>query len=177
MFRNNSFIDVSDDIIFFDERKQRYIYMKEANDLHQNEFRRAHFTSQRPDYTPHEQAEFKADFRIAQRFLRHIQYAQKLELRRLQRIMPSMHFFYNFPLIDDYMQLNSIQSPRSYRLWTWDDSSKMVNFLRNHREKAAKYGLDLTYPLPKFTTKEDLQRREDALTEFFVHQMRKAPVA
>ena len=53
----------------------------------------------------------------------------------------------------------------------------MVNFLRNHKEKAKKYGLDLMYPVDPLVTKEELQQKEDALTEFFVHQMRKAPVS
>ena len=91
--------------------------------------------------------------------------------------MPNgMAYNYFYPFMDDYMSLYAIQSPRSLRLWTWEDSQKMVDFYRNHCEKVSKYGLDLMYPLKETITKEELQAREDRLTDYFVHEMRKQPV-
>ena len=56
-------------------------------------------------------------------------YANKLEMKRLFRIMDYNGLSYAYPLLDDYMRGQAIDQPRMFRLWTWDDSSRIVAFL------------------------------------------------
>ena len=72
-------------------------------------------------------------------------YQTKLEMKRLWRVMGSMSYNYFYviqfrltvaqPLLDDYMVYNAIDRPRGQRLWTWDDSSRIVNFFNCHLMK------------------------------------------
>ena len=59
-------------------------------------------------------------------------YQTKLEMRRLWRTMGGSGFQYFYPLLDDYMTSNNIDRPRLLRTWTWQDSSKIVNFFDMH---------------------------------------------
>ena len=59
------------------------------------------------------------------------------------------------------------------RLWTWDDSTKIVNFMTMHLMQAEKYGLDIPIQNSALWTKEELKNREDELTEYFLYEMRK----
>ena len=45
--------------------------------------------------------------------------------------------------MDDFMASNSMDKPKMTRLWTWDDSSKIVNFMTLYLMQAKKYGLDV----------------------------------
>ena len=66
-----------------------------------------------------------------------------------------------------------VDKPRMNRLWTWDDSSKIVNMMNVHFIKAAKYGLDLGTTNKFNYTKDELRAKEDELTEYFLYEMRK----
>ena len=41
------------------------------------------------------------------------------------------------------MAAQAMDKPKMLRMWTWDDSSKIVNFMTMHLKQASKYGLDL----------------------------------
>jgi hypothetical protein len=43
------------------------------------------------------------------------------------------------------MTYYAIDKPRTLRLWTWDDSTRIVNFLTVHLLRAQKYGKELCY--------------------------------
>ena len=45
--------------------------------------------------------------------------------------------------MDDFMAAQAMDKPKMLRMWTWDDSSKIVNFMTMHLKQASKYGLDL----------------------------------
>ena len=66
-----------------------------------------------------------------------------------------------------------MDKPKMLRLWAWDDSSKIVNFMTCHLMQAKKYGLDIPIQNKMFITKEELKAREDELTEYFLYEMRK----
>ena len=106
-----------------------------------------------------------------------MQYQTKLEMKRLHRIMPNNGFLYFYPLLDDYNSQKSIESVRAHRLWTWQDSSKIVAFVDMHLMRSRKYGLDIGPLINSGLTKDELKAEEDRLTEFFVNEMRKKPVA
>ena len=47
--------------------------------------------------------------------------------------------------MDDYMSSMAMDRPKMLRLWTWEDSTKIVNFLNLNMIKAQKYGLDFPH--------------------------------
>lgn len=81
-----------------------------------------------------------------------------------------------YPLMDDYMQSYYVDSPRVNRLWTWQDATKIVNFYDLFTMKNEKFGLNLTNDMKTPMTKDELKEKEDELVEYFLHEMRKAPV-
>ena len=89
--------------------------------------------------------------------------------------MGGMSFNYFYPLLDDYMTMSAIDKPRNLRLWTWEDSSKIVNFVNLHLIKAQKYCLDIPIIRSNNMTKEELKQMEDDLTERFLQELRKKP--
>ena len=76
--------------------------------------------------------------------------------------------------MDDYMTSMAMDRPKMLRLWTWEDSTKIVNFLTINMLKAQKYGLDFPHQNNRLHTKEELKQKEDELTEYFLEQMRKS---
>ena len=66
-------------------------------------------------------------------------------MRRLWRTMGNMSYLYFYPLMDDFMLAQAIDKPKMTRLWTWDDSTKIVNFMTMHLMKSHKYGLDIPH--------------------------------
>ena len=100
-------------------------------------------------------------------------YQTKLEMKRLQRSMGGMAYLYFYPLLDDYMGQNAVDRPRILRTWTWQDSSKIVNFFDAHLLKCQKFGLDIPIFNQSGCTKEELKAREDQLTAYFLHELRK----
>ena len=75
--------------------------------------------------------------------------------------------------MDDFMQAQAMDKPKMLRMWTWDDSTKIVNFMTLHLKQAAKYGLDIPIQNTALYTKEELKKKEDELTEYFLYEMRK----
>ena len=77
------------------------------------------------------------------------------------------------PLLDDYMSAAAMDRPKMQRLWSWEDSTRMANFITLHMMKAQKYGLDFPHFNNRLFTKEELKQKEDELTEYFLYEMRK----
>ena len=77
--------------------------------------------------------------------------------------------------MDDFMTYQAIDKPRLMRLWTWDDSSRIANFMTLHLAKCQKYGLDIPIQRNMYLTKDDLKKREDELTAYFLYELRKKP--
>ncbi len=76
--------------------------------------------------------------------------------------------------MDEYIRKKTIDGIHMNRLWTWDDATRMVNFIRGEYARAAKYGLDI--PLLRMDmSKAELKRKEDELTSYFIYEMRKPP--
>ena len=79
--------------------------------------------------------------------------------------------------MDDFMSQWAVEKPRGLRMWTWQDSTKIVDFMTLHLKKSEKYGLDIPITNNANMTKDELKAREDELTAYFLHEMRKKPVA
>ncbi len=169
------FFGISDDKLFYDERKKRFVYLGEAPAIVERAYKNSHFKEQRPDLHGQEQHEFRMKLKYGQQLLRHMNYQTKLEMRRLQRTMGNMSYQYFYPLLEDFMTYQAIDKPRLLRMWTWDDSSRIVNMMSVHLLKCHKYALDIPVQRTMGLTKEDLKRKEDQLTEYFLYEMRKKP--
>ena len=70
-----------------------------------------------------------------------------------------------------------MDKPKMLRMWTWDDSSRIVNFFTLHLMHAKKFGLDIPNHNNNLLTKEELKKREDELTEYFLYEMRKPAIS
>ena len=95
--------------------------------------------------------------KFGQQLIRQMNYQTKLEMRRLWRQLGPMSFQYFYPLLDDYNAVNATDRPRILRAWTWQDSSKIVNFFDLHMIRSAKYALDLPTFNGHIMSKEHLQ--------------------
>eukprot|EP00347_Sterkiella_histriomuscorum_P019105 403342929 len=175
MTERYKFFNLGDDKLVYDERKKRFVFLEDAPVFVDRAFRASMFKDQRPDLFGQEQREFKMKLKYGQQLLRQMNYQTKIEMRRLWRTMGGMSFQYFEPLLGDYMNYIAIEKPRSLRLWTWDDSTKIVNFLTLHLMKSQKYGLDIPFNTPVFLDKEQAKVREDELVQYFLYEMRKKP--
>ena len=113
--------------------------------------------------------------KYGQQLIRHMNYQTKLEMRRLWRTMGGLSYQYFYPLLDDFMTYQAIDKPRLLRLWTWEDSTRIANLMTTHLYKCHRYALDIPIQKNGGLTKEDLQRREDDLVQYFLYEMRKKP--
>ena len=98
---------------------------------------------QRPDLYGQQRKEFQMKLKYGQQLIRQMNYQTKLEMRRLWRQFGGMSYQYFYPLLDDYNAVNATDRPRILRLWTWQDSCKIVNFFDLHLIRSSKYGLDI----------------------------------
>lgn len=169
------FFGISDDKLYYDERKKRFVYLDDAPAIMHKGYKNVHFKDQRPDLYGQEQHEFKIKLKYGQQLLRQMNYQTKLEMRRLWRTMGSMSYQYFYPLLDDFMTYQAIDKPRMLRLWTWDDSTRIVNMMTIHLQKSHRYALDIPIQRTTGLSKDDLKRKEDQLTEYFLYEMRKQP--
>ena len=75
--------------------------------------------------------------------------------------------------MDDFQSSFAMDRPKNHRLWTWEDSSKIVNMMTCHMLQAQKYGLDMPVTNSYLWSKEELEQRENQLMEYFLYEMRK----
>ncbi len=175
MTQRIKFFGLQDDKLYYDERKKRFVYLEDAPALMEKAYKNSHFKDQRPDLVGQEQIEFRMKLKYGQQLLRQMNYQTKLEMRRLWRTMGGLSYQYFYPLLDDFMTYQAIDKPRLLRLWTWDDSTRIANFMTVHLLKSQRYGLDIPIQHSMGLTKDDLKKREDELVEYFLYEMRKAP--
>ena len=98
-------------------------------------------------------------------------------MRRLWRQLGGLSYNYFYPLLDDFSNAQAVDKPRLLRTWTWDDSSRIVNFMNLHLLRVQKYGLDIPIQRQIGLTKEELKQREDELVAYFLHELRKPKTA
>ncbi|CAI2381808.1 unnamed protein product [Moneuplotes crassus] len=176
---NANFFNFSNKKILYDERKKRFIYLSGGNKQQRRLFNKSYFKAQRPDIIGTDYKQWEQDFREGQAYLRIMLYYNKLEMNKLWRILQSNAYPYMYTIMDDYLTHSRIDNPRVMRLWTWRDSTRIVEFVREHKARAAKYGLDNGASMQRDTfefTKEQMKQKEEELCEYFLHEMRKKPV-
>ena len=57
--------------------------------------------------------------------------------------MGPMSYLYFYPIMDDFMTSYAQDRPKMLRMWTWDDSSKIANFMTLHLSLCEKFGLNI----------------------------------
>ena len=170
-----NYISFSNNKICYDERKKKFFYVKHATNEERRTFNKNTFKSQRPDLEGNDDTQFSRDLKDGQAYLKGMMHMNKLEMRRLQRILLRSAPLYVYPIMDDYMKQHRVDNPRVNRQWTWRDASLIVEYFREHTMRAAKYGLNITGTgIP--CSKESYKNKEDQLVEYFLHEMRKKPV-
>ena len=172
-----SFFAFSDDKLYYDEARKRFVSTKNAPSYLERQFRSSHFKHQRPDLFGQEKVEFDLKLKLGQQLIRQMNYQTKLEMRRLWRSMNGMSYNYFYPLLDDFSNAQAIDKVRTLRAWTWEDSSRIANLMTCHLMRAQKYGLEIGVQRVHGLTKEELLNRENQLTEFFLHELRKPKAA
>ena len=75
--------------------------------------------------------------------------------------MGQMSYLYFYPLMDDFMSAQAMDKPKMFRMWTWEDSTRIVNFMTLHLKTCEKYALDIPVQNNTLMTKEELKKRED----------------
>ena len=176
MNSKRSFFNFTEDKVFYDERKKRFIYLENSTEYHKKLFNASFFTTQRPDLQNAEQLRFSDDLKKGQKYLKSMLFYNKNEIRRLSRLLGSQGYFYCHPIMEDYLKQKRIDGLRLTRVWTWKDSTKIVEYFREHVRRTQKYGLDNLQHTKVEPTKEAMKLREDELVDYFLSEMRKKPV-
>ena len=167
------FFGLAEDKLYYDEAKKRFVSTKNAPGHIERSFKNNVFKDQRPDLFGQEKREFQIKLKLGQQLIRQMNYQTKLEMRRLWRSMGGLSYNYFYPLLDDFSQAQAIDKPRLLRTWTWEDSSKIVNFFDLHLMRAMKFGLDVPVQRSHGLTKDELKQKEDELAAYFLHELRK----
>ena len=148
---------IIEDRLIYDERKKRYVNTGDMPGWMMRNYTHNVFKSQRPDIVGEEALNWDRKLRLGQSLLRQMTYQSKLELKRLWRSMGNLSYLYFYvsfytkffiliylqPVADDFFKTHNMDKPRMLKMWTWDDSSRIVNFMDEHIQRSTKYGLDL----------------------------------
>jgi hypothetical protein len=68
------FFGLSDEKLYYDERKKRFVYLEDAPAIAEKAYKNSHFKEQRPDLYGQEQHEFKMKLKYGQQLLRQMNY-------------------------------------------------------------------------------------------------------
>ena len=116
---HSHFMGVGQEKVYYDERKKRFFSTKGAPIYLRNSANASYFKDQRPDLYGIEKKDFQMKLKYGQYLIKEMQRQNKLEMKRLWRIMNHMSYNYFYPLMDDYMKVWNIDRPRILRTWTW----------------------------------------------------------
>ena len=110
------YLNLTENKILYDERKKRFIYLKDASREQAGLFNRSHFKWQRPDLYGGDQIQFQQDLKNGQSYLRSLMYFNKMEMRRLSRALGNNANRYIYPIMDDYLRQYQVDAIRTERL-------------------------------------------------------------
>ena len=66
MVERNKFFGLSDDKLYYDERKKRFVFLEDAPLVAEKAYKNAHFKEQRPDLYGSELSQFKNKLKYGQ---------------------------------------------------------------------------------------------------------------
>lgn len=117
------------------------------------------------------------DISVGIQYLGMLYRQRRFELTRLYRLFHNMSSSYELPLQKEFAN-GLVDKYSIYKNYQWDDASKIASYFDYVTRKITKYGLHMSFIQPnKFENyKQKIKEEEDALTEYFLYEMRKKPV-
>ena len=100
------------------------------------------------------------------------------ELGRIKYIFHNNYQIYYKPLLEHHIKSGFVDAERPNMILYWDDAERMTNYLDYVVRRINKYGLHWgILNQHKFDGyKELIKKEEDELVDYFLYEMRKAPV-
>jgi hypothetical protein len=103
---------------------------------------------------------------------------RKHELARCFVLFRDRSKYYNLPLIEHHIKMGEVDKPNAIKYLTWKDASISVAYLEYVLNRLSRYGLHwgaLKYKkFPDY--KQTIRSQEDELVDYFLYEMRKAPM-
>ena len=103
---------------------------------------------------------------------------RKQELARCSILFKDRARYYNLPLLEHHIKMGEVDKPNAVKYLNWRDASVSVAYLEYVLARLSRYGLHWgalrNRKFPDY--KEKIRSDEDELVDYFLYEMRKAPV-
>ena len=135
------------------------------------------YPTQRPDLYGTENAGFRYFTALTWKVLNNIQKFRAMHMLSLYQNYRGIDNSKKLPLAHDFIERrNFVELPAEYlRLWHWDDSTKMYQWMQLMIGKMIEYGLHVPIFKISNVTDSGLKKMEDDLTKKFIAEMSKPP--
>jgi hypothetical protein len=120
-------------------------------------------------------------FSQASHFLNKMYKARISEIGRCYLLFKNNNNYMNYvtPLLEHHTKLGELDRLSLHRYFNWDDASITTSYYDYVLRRISKYGLQhglLNYKkFPNY--RENLKKLEDELTDYFLYEMKKEPLA
>ena len=163
--------------ILFDEKNKRFVDMRFLDKNTKSKYSQG-FMTYRPDLWGTKGTDDNIDkFKIGKNLLGHMYLMRLGEIARSFNLFQASYFSYCLPLHEHHLKLGHTDYNNLYKIYYWDDATKIVNYLDYVTKRINKYGLHWgVIDNQKFDGyKEQIKKDEDELTNYFLFEMRKPP--
>jgi len=103
---------------------------------------------------------------------------RKQELARCYVLFRERARYYNLPLLEHHIKMGEVDKPNALKYLNWRDASVSVAYLQFVLERLSRYGLHWgalrNRKFPDY--KQKIRSDEDELVDYFLYEMRKAPL-
>ena len=117
-------------------------------------------------------------YRIATHLLERMYNQRKSELARSIVLFRERARYYNLPLLEHHIKMGDVDKPNSNKYLNWRDASVSVAYLEYVLSRLGRYGLQWgalnNQKFPDY--KQKIKSDEDELVDYFLYEMRKAPI-
>jgi hypothetical protein len=115
---------------------------------------------------------------LAQMFLQKMYKERQSEIGRLYVLFRYNYLTYAQPLYEHHLKHGVLDKYHANTHFKWDDAAASIGYFDYVLRRLGKYSLTRGALQPrKFPNyREELQKEEDKLVEYFLYEMRKAPV-
>ncbi len=162
--------------LYYDEERKRFVRVTNMNaQLRRRLF--PSYTTQRPDLYGMEGEAFFGYPVFVWRILHTFQKIRSYHYNQLFGTYRTIPTYKTIELQEDFlMHRDFADLPVGVmRLWHWDDHTRMYHWMQLNLNRLAEYGMNIPLSYTPGITKEDMQQKEDELTDYFVEEMSKRP--
>lgn len=103
---------------------------------------------------------------------------RKSELARSIVLFGDRARYYNYPLLEHHLKMGDVDKPNCLKYLNWRDASISVAYLEYVLGRVGRYGLHWgalnNQKFPDY--KQKIKSDEDDLVDYFLYEMRKAPL-